>query len=241
MAIPDRARSAADDGTGGWPARSFLGALPAAHRPELLDLGTPRRFERDTPLMLVGEPGAEAFLITEGCVKVTGGSVEGYPVLLAIRMAGDLVGELAVLDGEPRSATVLAAAPTVARAIPAATLRRYLAEHPAVDSVLRNSVNAKFRQATRHRSEANGAPAPLRLARVLHRLAETYGEQRPGGVAIPVPLSQADLAALIGASEQSIRRTLADLRAQGIVKTSYRTMVIADLDGLQAWITQLNT
>jgi len=220
----------------GWPARSLLAALPEAERAELLRLGSVRHFERGQTLIRAGEFGGEVYLILEGCVKVVDNSAEGYTVLLAVRMVGDLVGELAVLDGNPRAATVIAAAPTRVRAVSAAPLRGFLAEHPVSAAAVHNSVNAKFRQSIRHRSEANGAPAPLRLARVLHRLGETYGEPTAEGVAIPVPLSQADLGALIGATEQSVRRALSELRDEGLVEPHYRRPVIKDLDRLAKWI-----
>src|SRR5579862_9021211 len=112
-----------------------------------------------------GEPGHEAFLILEGCTKAIGDNPEGHQALLAVRMAGNIVGELSILDGQPRSATVQAASLTRVRVISGTELRDFIADHPATEAALQASVAAKLREAIRDRIDLNGAPVALRLAR----------------------------------------------------------------------------
>lgn len=183
--------------------------------------------------MRLGEPGHEAFLIIEGCTKIVGDNPEGHPALLAVRMAGDMVGELSLLDGQPRSATVQAASLTRVQVISGTDLRGFIARHPATGSALQASVTAKLREAIRDRIDLNGAPVMLRLARVIWKLGNACGTPVPEGILISAPLSQADLGSLVGTTEQSIRRTLSTLRDLGLVRSRYREFVITDMGRLR--------
>jgi CRP-like cAMP-binding protein len=223
-------------GEGRWPLRSLLASIPARERLELLGLGLPRRYDRGEILIRAGEPGREVFLIVDGCVKVLADSVEGNPALLAVRTAGDVVGELSILDGQPRSATVQAANLTRVRVISAGDLRGFLTAYPATAAAVQSSVTAKLREAIRDRIDLNGAPVVMRLARVIYKLGSTYGEDAPEGVVVSVPLSQADLGSLAGTTEQSVRRALATLREDGLVCPHYRKLIITDIYRLREMV-----
>jgi CRP/FNR family cyclic AMP-dependent transcriptional regulator len=169
-----------------------------------------------------------------GYVKIFADSVDGRLVLLSVRMPGDLVGELAALDGQLRSATGRAAGPVIARAIGATALNAYLAAHPAAGRAVRDRIAVRLREATQERIQVNNAaPVPRRLAWALCLLGERYGVPVPDGVLVDVPLSQADIASLIATSEQSVRKALSGLRAEGVVRWTYRKTVITDLGRLQ--------
>lgn len=211
-----------------------MASLTETDRAAFLALGTARGFDRGSVLMRFGETGCEAHLITGGCVKVLGADPHGHTTLLAIRMPGDIVGELSVLDGRPRSATVMAAAPTRVRAISGTVLRGLLRSRPAIGTAVQNSVNAKLREAIGHRTATTGAPVVKRLVRVLEKLGRYCGKRTGEGLVITAPLSQADLAALVGTTEQSIRRALASLRGSGLLITRYRQLVITDTARLAA-------
>jgi len=217
-----------------YPPNSFLASLPPQERAEFARLGTERRFARDEILFRIGEPGTEAFLIVRGCVKIFADSMDGRLVLLSIRMPGELVGELAPLDGQLRSATGRAAGPVIARTIGATALNGYLAAHPAADRAVRDRIAARLREAAQERIQViNAAPVPYRLAWALCLLGERYGVLVPDGLLVDVPLSQADMAALLATTEQSVRKALAGLRAEGVIRWTYRKTVITDLDKLQ--------
>ncbi len=216
-----------------WRHGSALGMLRAEERAAILTLGTVRRFPRGTMLMHEGSTSTDAHLLLHGCVKVLGDTGDGHTVMLAIRVPGDLVGELAALDGQPRSASVLAAVDTVTRVIDAATLAAFVAARPGVNRALQRSISTKLRQATRFRVDLRGVPSLIRLARVLYQLSIGYGMDHPDGLLIDVPLSQPEIAALIVASEASVQRALAQLRRSGVLSTGYRSIVIRDLDKLK--------
>ena len=173
-----------------------------------------------------GETTTHVILLLEGCVKVTADTSEGQSVLLDVRIAGDLVGELAALDGAPRLATVTAAGLVRVRMIDLASFHGFVHRHPMAGLAVSAAVAAKLRWSTRRRIDFGAYPVPVRLARVILELVRAYG--RPDGeeVCIGVELSQPEWAALIGASEPAVHRALKDLRRRGIVRTGYRQTVV---------------
>jgi CRP/FNR family cyclic AMP-dependent transcriptional regulator len=216
-----------------WPGGTFLAGLTVADRDALLALGDTRRHARGEILIREGADDSSVYLLLRGYVRVIGSGYAGRETLLALRLAGDLVGELAALDRRPRSATVIAAMPTVTGRIPGKAFRAYLNERPAVAQAVQSRVVAKFRQANQYRIDLTGAPAVVRLARVLERLATLHGRTADGGTVIEVPVSQADLATLAGASEPSVQRALSALRGAGLLSTGYRRLVVRDLTQLR--------
>lgn len=171
-------------------------------------------------------------MILRGCVKVLGDTRDGHTTLLAIRASGDVIGELSAMDGRPRSATTITAVPTVSRSIGIVPLQAYLSAHPSAALAMHRSIAEKLRQATRLRIDLGGAPVLVRLARVLYNLS-AYGRPTREGLLIEVPISQGELAALLGAAEPSVQRSLAELRRRGMIMTGYRKLVITDLDVLR--------
>lgn len=217
-----------------WPPGTVLRVLDAADRDALVGLGTRRVFQPGEALITEGSGGADVFALLHGCTKVLSNTVDGRAVLLSIRVGGDLVGELAALDDQPRSASVVAATRVVARAITQQAFLRYLSERPRAASAIHRAVVGELRRVTRHRVHLNGMPVALRLAVVLTQLAEAYGRRCLDGLAIEVPLSQSELASLIGVSEPSLHRALADLRLREVVRTRYRRLIVSDPAALRA-------
>ncbi|WP_062443805.1 Crp/Fnr family transcriptional regulator [Herbidospora daliensis] len=210
-----------------WPPASLLGSLPPALRTRLLSLGFEIGKDPDSVLMHEGEQTRHAFLLVSGYVRVTGTTEAGRVALLAIRGAGDLIGELAALDGRPRSATITAASSLIARVIRHDVLRTFMTGHPEAAVAISSAIGAKLRSATRSRIDLSGAPAQLRVARVLRELADTHGIPGPGDT-VELALSQPDLAALTGTSKPRVEAVLRELRQEEILSTGYRRIVILD-------------
>jgi CRP/FNR family cyclic AMP-dependent transcriptional regulator len=220
-----------------WAPRTLLRALSAADRVALLRLGTRRVFQPGEALVHEGARDTDTFVLLDGCVKAVGNTVDGRAVLLSVRVAGELVGELAALDDSPRSASVIACTAVAARVVGQRDFLRYLAERPEAAEAIHAAVRRELRRATEHRLSVNGAPVARRVALVLSYLAEAYGQPGTEGVRIEVPLSQPELASLLGVSEPSVHRELAVLRTRGVILTGYRRLIVRDLAVLHALAT----
>lgn len=215
-----------------WVAGTLLATLPGPVAAELAELGTGRVFAPGSVLLYQGELSAHVYLLLDGVVKVTATTQEGGFALLAIRAAGDLVGELAGLDGQPRSATVTAAGTVATRVITQSAFNDFLNRHADVGVALGRSVAGKLRWATRRRIDFGGCEVRVRLARVLVELAAAYGDRVPAGIRIGVPLTQPELAALVGAAEPTVHQALAMFRRSGVIETGYRSTTVLDLSAL---------
>jgi CRP/FNR family transcriptional regulator, cyclic AMP receptor protein len=221
-----------NDGRGPWPPGSLLAGLQAATRQRLLGLGARQQYpEPGRVLIREGDVGTAVYLLLSGPVKVTGATDEG-DALLAIRVGGDIVGELAALDDRPRLATVTTAGPVTARVIGRAEFVGLLSRDPDLALAVARGVADKLRTATSRRIEFTGCDVSTRLARVLLDLAERYGEQTREGRTICCPLTQTELATLSGAAEPTVQRSLRRLRADGIVATGYRVTTVLDMSAL---------
>jgi CRP-like cAMP-binding protein len=235
MAMPrDGGRNLREPGSAGaWPPRSLIGELPEDVRDELLRLGARRRFARGEVIMSEDGRSTEVYIILTGFVRVLNHTHTGEETMIAIRTVGDVVGELAALDGRPRTSTAVAASPTLTRVVDGPLFRSFAARVPAFGTAVARSVVAKLRTATRYRVETGQASVLTRVARVLTHLTEAYGRPISSGLLVDVPLPQTDLASLAMASERSVRRAYQRLRDAGAVDLHYRQVVVRDTASLR--------
>ncbi|WKX73166.1 Crp/Fnr family transcriptional regulator [Streptomyces sp. XD-27] len=212
-----------------WPRSSLLGGVAPAARDRLLALGAQARYPADRVLIRESERTTFVLILLDGVVKATGRTDDGRDALLAVRMGGDLVGELAAVDGRPRSATVATCGPVVARVVTRGDFLDCMRRDPAIAHAVNASIVSKLRVANAHRIDFTGCDAATRLARVLHQIAMTYGERAGEGAVIHWPITQPELAALSGAAEPTVHKALRRLRQTGVVSTGYRSIRVDDL------------
>ncbi len=215
-----------------WPAKSVIASLKSDQCRALLASGHPRDFAAEEVLVNQGETTRHVFVLIDGVTKVTCSSRNGRRVLLAIRSRGDLIGELASLDGSPRIATVTATGPVSAVVIAHRDFEAFLARNPEVSQAVSASIAGKFRSTTQRVVDYGAHDAPVRLARVLYRLYQDYGLRKGDRVELGIPITQPELASIIGASEAAVQKALAGLRQGGIVSTGYRTNAITSFAAL---------
>jgi CRP-like cAMP-binding protein len=208
--------------------------LSETARGELLSLGTTREYLPDSVLILEGDSSTDVMALIDGWVKVVGATEGGGQALLSLRVGGDLVGELAALDNEPRSATVISAGVTAAQVVSQRDFLQLMGRHPEVGVAVSRALTGELRWATRRRVDFSGLPVMARLARVLSELGYLYGKQTPDGIEFQYTLTQPELAAMVGASEPSVHKALRQLRHDGAVSTGYRQVVITDPAALDA-------
>jgi CRP/FNR family cyclic AMP-dependent transcriptional regulator len=218
----------------GWPPQTFLGMLAESTREELLSLGTSREYLPDSVLILEGDSSTDVMVLIDGWVKVVGSTEEGGHALLSLRVGGDLVGEQAALDNQPRSATVISSGVTAAQVVSQREFLRFLDRKPDASVAVSRALSSELRWATRRRIDFSGLPVLARLARVLSELGRLYGKPTPNGIEFHYTLTQPELAAMVGASEPSVHKALRQLRNDSVVVTGYRQVVITDPAALDA-------
>ncbi|WDZ90672.1 Crp/Fnr family transcriptional regulator [Nocardiopsis sp. HUAS JQ3] len=215
-----------------WPPNSALSLLSSRDRDVLLRLGRRTDHAPGDVLLNHGEHSTHVFVILHGYVKITTTSYSGREVLLAVRSGGDLVGELAGMDGSPRMATAQTAGPATTRLVTAAEFHAFLDAHPAAFRSISASISAKLRSATDKIVDYGSHDVQARLARVILRLVRDHGVSTPEGVAVALHISQPELASITSASEAAVSKALTDLRFRRVILTGYRTFTVLDRDAL---------
>jgi CRP-like cAMP-binding protein len=212
----------------------LLKALRVSDRDDLRSLGVPRRYRAGTTVFCEGEPSDSVVIIERGRAKVTSVGVDGRDVVLSIVGDGEIVGELAALDGRLRSATLTTLDPASVLLVRGADFASFLATHPAVATMLLVVVAERLRQADQRAVEFASLDVDGRLCRRLAELVDAWGEPADSGaVELHLPLTHEDLAAWTASSREAVTKGLASLREAGLVETHRRRIVVLDVTGVR--------
>ena len=194
-----------------------------------------RRFRRGEVIFHLGDPGDALFVIVSGDVKISLPSETGDEAILATLRAGDVFGELALLDGAPRSATATALSPTETVVLPRDRFRELIATEAPVRDALLASLAGELRRLTTHVEELHFLDITGRLAARLVRLTNDGGTPLPdGSIRLRTTLTQADLASMVGCTRQSVNKLLGQFTDDGLLRLDREGIVIVDLAGLAA-------
>jgi CRP-like cAMP-binding protein len=211
---------------------SFLDALTPEEAAWLRRAGVQRRFPGGTALFHERQPSDRVMLLISGRVKIASTS-DGREAVLAFRGPGDVLGELSAIDGQPRSASVIAVEAVEAVVIPAPAFRAFLERAPKATLWLLTRVIARLREADRKRAEFGASDTIGRVAARLVELAERYGEPTAGGVRIDLPITQEELASWVGSSREGVNKALHTLKGLSWVETERRSITVVDMEALR--------
>lgn len=198
--------------------------------------GARRRYPRGSTLLNEGDRSERMVIIVSGQAKVSYFTADGREVLLAVRGPGDLLGELAALDGEPFSATVTALDDIEALVMTVDQFRTVLKDEPDVALSLFKTLSRRLRDADCKRIEFAAYDSVGRVASRLVELAETFGEDTYDGLRITLPLTQEELAGWTGSSREAVAKALHTLRNKELIETHRRGVTVKDVEGLRARI-----
>jgi CRP-like cAMP-binding protein len=212
---------------------AFFAGLDAEALAGLAATMRARRFKRGEVIFHIGDPGDALFVIVSGQVKISLPSDTGEEAILATLGPGDVFGELALLDGAPRSASATAMGPTETVVLPRDRFRELIATEAGVRDALLASIAGELRRLTTHVEELHFLDITGRLAARLVRLTHEGGTALPdGGIRLRTNLTQGDLAAMVGCTRQSVNKLLGQFTDDGLLRLDREGIVVTDLDGL---------
>jgi CRP-like cAMP-binding protein len=162
-------------------------------------------------LFLAGDPGTGLYVVEAGRVKMVLTSPAGRELVLAVRGPGEFFGDMALLDGEPRSADAVVAADCPLLILPREDFVRFVDTHPRAALRLLAVLSRRLRQTMRQHPDATLLDVAARLASALLLLAEEQGAPVGDGtdaIAIPDPPTQGALAARVGVTRESVNKWL---------------------------------
>lgn len=194
---------------------------------------TTRKLEAGETLFSMGDPAGAAFVVMAGRMKIArAADDEGRELLLDIVGPGAVLGELAMFGDAPRSASIIALAPSELVAIDRRDFLAVVRTHPELAITLLGNLADKIRTLTTSLEETSFLDVSSRLARRLVDLSRRFGVPGDDGLALDVPLSQQDLARMIGVSREAVNKQLRQWEEAGRIKLRRGRVIVADLSWL---------
>jgi len=186
-----------------------------------------RSFQEGALVVSEAEPGEALFVLARGKVKVVLYGESGREVILSIfSRVGDVFGEMALLDDAPRSATVQAIEPSTLLVLSRADFRAQVDRHPSIALEVMAELTRRLRSADAIIGDLALLDVFGRLAAKLRSLAEREGEETEAGILIRQRPTQAEIAAMIGTSRETVSRALSELARRGdVVMTGKRLLI----------------
>jgi CRP-like cAMP-binding protein len=201
--------------------------------PEVIDriagLASTRSLSADQILFSKGDPGDALYGVLDGEIRISAGSPGGKEVILNAIHAGEFFGEIALLDGQPRTADATAVVDCELVRIPRADFIRYMESEPRLSTHLLELLCHRVRATSEMVEDSAFLALPARLAKRLLGLAGETAETGP----VELRVSQQQLGQLMDSSREAINRNLQAWRREGWVELSRNRVTIVDADALR--------
>jgi CRP-like cAMP-binding protein len=191
------------------------------------------RHPAHTTIFQKGDPGDSMMAVIRGRVKICTYSGEGRELVLNIIDHGGLFGEIALLDGQPRTADAVTLEETDILVLERNRLLPFLTANPEIIIRLISVICQRLRQTSEHLEDALLREAPSRLARGLLRLAGTFGRPSTDGVRLNIKLSQQQIGNLVGISRESINKHIVDWTRAGYLAVQSGFITIRDREAIE--------
>ncbi len=219
----------------------LFAGIPAPELDQIAMHATERRFGAGEMIFRRGDPGSSMVVLVQGRLRVGATSAEGRELTIGLLGPGSVLGDMAVLDGKPRSADVVAMAPGLVLVLERGTVLPFLKDRPELLLRMLHILCERLRRADAALEDLALASLAARLARVLLLLAAEHGAAGPGGTIIRLHLSQSDLAAQVGATREGVNRQLRRWREEGVVGEQDGSMVLVRPDALRTLLAAERT
>src|SRR6516164_7129322 len=212
----------------------LLWGLPQHLSGDLFNGATPVRLRVDQVLFHAGDAGDGCYRVVDGLLKVTMLSPSGSERILAFLGSGAVVGELSMIDGLPRSASVVAVRPAALSFLSRAAFKTFAKEHPELYEYLVMLLAARLRETDAAIAAGSFLPNKGRLACTLLELAGNFGQDVGSGrTVIRQKIDQSDLAAMTGIARESANRIINDWQRHKIISRLSGYYCIENKDQLQ--------
>jgi CRP/FNR family cyclic AMP-dependent transcriptional regulator len=211
----------------------LFGRLDEKHLHRIGESVIARSFRRGDIVFHQGDPGESLFVIAQGLVNVYVISEDGDEMVLANLRPPDTFGELAVIDGGPRSASARAIEPTTLLALTRSSFMEMIRESPLIADALHASLGTLLRRVLQQASDLVFLDLAGRVAKLLVSLAEERGEKSDDGILLDLRMSQSHLAGMVGGSRPSVNQILRSFQDRGYLDVEGRKILVKRPDLLR--------
>jgi len=211
---------------------AFLGRVPLfkslnqQQLQNLAELTITRTFSRGSVIIVAEDEGDAFFIIRKGRVKVNLLHGDGREVILSILGKGEVFGELALLDGRPRSANVITLEETELITLRRTEFLQLINNEPAIIMGLLDELAARLRKTDHQIGGLALLDATSRISRTLVRLAAEHGEETAEGLLVGQKITHQQLANMSGTTRETVTRVLKRLEGQGYITMRGRQILI---------------
>ncbi len=211
-----------------------FGALEDEELARLVGYGRRVRYPAGRVIFQKGDPGDSLMVVLSGRIKIGTLSPDGREAVLSFIEPCRSFGEVALLDGKPRSADATAVTPVELFVLHRADVMSFIERDPGIALRIIGMLCAKLRRATEMVEDHVLLQMEARIARALLRLAAEYGRPCKGGIRIELRLSQRELGGIVGLARENVNRQLAAWRARGLLTVTRGTITLCDPEALRA-------
>jgi CRP/FNR family transcriptional regulator len=211
-------------------------ALSADELERVAEVAVPRRFDAGEVVFKEGDHGSTCYIVRTGRARAIREHADGRSITLAHFAPGDMFGEMAMLDGESRSATVETVERTEAIAILRDDMHRLLHEYPGISVKLIAALGQRLRETNERLARQSFQTVQSRVAAALGQLVAAAREESAEHSDVTITATQAELAQLAGSSRESASRFLAVLERAGIITQGRGRLTVHDPDALGRYV-----
>jgi CRP/FNR family transcriptional regulator len=202
----------------------------------IAEVSVSRRFDAGEVVFREGDGGDTCYIVRSGLARAVRQHSDGRSITLAHFGPGDIFGELAMFDEEPRSATVDVIEEVEVVAIPGRDMQRLMREHAAIAVKLNAALAQRLRATNERLARQSFQTVQSRVAAVLAQMVAAARSGNDGEGDVVIALTQADLAKLAGSSRESASRFLATLERSGVITQGRGRLTVHDPEALEGYV-----
>lgn len=204
----------------------------------LASLSTMCEFKKDATIYLLDEPSEHVYLLKEGAIKISRLGQGGQEIILDIVAPGEIFGEMSLLGEDSRSTMAQAAEDSLICSIRKGDFFNFFSAHNDLAFKVLKLVGLKRVEIETRLEELAYCSVFERIASLLTRMAKRHGVVVDGGIKIRPRLTHRDIAFLVGASRETVTEQLNQLKAQGLIDTSFICITIRNPDALEQLVAE---
>ena len=202
--------------------------LPDADLKRVATIAQNRNYRKQEVIFHAEDAGTSLFILKSGAVKIAATDRNGREIILKLLYPGDFFGEMALLDGQHRSATVTAVEKVEALVIQQEDFLRLIKDHPELNLTMLLTACRRLRHTDEKVKSLVFADAYGKVAQTLLRLMQEKGQRGKDGMVLDIPFSQEELAHMVGITRQTLSRVLREYQQAGVLKLGKRRILILD-------------
>ena len=219
----------------------IFSTLSPLHRQHLLKGAKLKHYKKGDVIFSRGDRGDWMLVIESGVVEISVVAMDGRKSVMNYMEAGDVLGEIAILDDHDRSADAIATEETSGHIIHRHILRSYLEKNNDACFTIIETLCNRVRNASDMFENRSLTAASARLARCILRIAEKWGEQHSQSIVINHPISQSDLGDFSGIARENVNRYIKNWEKDGILSFKKTGIILLNIDKLEDLVHKIST